>query len=114
MVLAIVTDLLVGVRIEEAAKGVGASAEAAGPEDAVRLIASTKPDLVVADLAIPGLNLQPLARAAREASVPLIGFYPHVDVALRQAAKDAGIRHVYARSRFLRELQQILREALDG
>ncbi len=113
-ILAIVTDLLVGVRIEEAAKGLGVGVETAAPAGAVRLIASTDLDLVVADLAAPSLNLESLASAAREAGVPLAGFYPHVDVALRRAAKDAGIKHVYARSRFLRELREILREGLDS
>lgn len=113
-ILAVVSDLLIETRIEGAAKGLNAAVETASAQEAPELIASMGPELVIVDLATPGLEIEALAAAARQARVPVAGFYPHVDVALRRAAKGAGIEHVYPRSRFLRELPRILRARLEG
>jgi AmiR/NasT family two-component response regulator len=113
-VLAIVPDLLIETRIEGAAKGLKATVETVSAQEAPNLIASTRPELVIIDLAAPGVEIEAVASAAREAQVSVAGFYPHVEVTLRRAAKGAGIEHVYARSRFLRDLPAILRERLKG
>jgi len=115
VILAFVPDLMVSVRIEEAAKTLGARVETAGSMDeAIERLRSRGVDGVVVDLAMAGLDIGEIARAAREAGANVIGFYPHVDVALRRAALRAGIEHVYARSRFLSELPLILRERLEA
>lgn len=115
MILAIVNDLIVGVRIEEAAKGLGVQVETAGSmEEAAQSLKGQATDVLVVDLASVGPDLEKIAAAAREAGARVIGFYPHVDKALRQAAEGAGIERVYPRSRFLRELPQLLHEALEG
>jgi hypothetical protein len=113
-ILAIVADLLIEVRIEGAAKRLNASVETVSAQEAPDLIPSTRPELVIVDLATSEVEIEAIASAAREAQVPVAGFYPHVEVRLRQAAKGAGMEHVYARSRFLRELPAILRERLKG
>jgi hypothetical protein len=112
-ILAVVPDLLIEIRIEAAARALDATVEPISAPDAAERIASSSPALVIVDLAAPGLDLAPIASAARRGRVGLAGFYPHVDVALRRAAKDAGVEHVYARSRFLRDLPTILRERLE-
>lgn len=113
-ILAIVPDLLIEVQIEGAAKRLNAVVETVSVQEAPELIASTRPELVIVDLATPGLEVEAITSAALEAQVPVAGFYPHVEDKLRRAAKEAGIEHVYARSRFLRELPVILEERLKG
>lgn len=104
---------MLAVRIEEAAKQLDATVVAVGSVDELREMAGGA-DLIVADLAAPGVELEALAGAARESGAPLVGFYPHVDVALRTAAARAGVERAYPRSRFLRELPAILRTSLNG
>jgi DNA-binding NarL/FixJ family response regulator len=113
-ILLIVPDLLIEVRIEGAAKRLNAAIETVSAQEAPDLIASTRPQVVIVDLATPELEIEAVASAARETQVSVAGFYPHVEDKLRRAAKGAGIEHVYARSRFLRELPTILRERLKG
>jgi CheY-like chemotaxis protein len=114
VILAVVDDLLVSSRIMEAAKYVGASVETIdGGDDAVTTLGSRRPALLVIDLATPGTDLRAIAATARLHGIPVVGFYPHVDVELRKAAQRAGIEHVYARSRFLRETAVILGERLE-
>jgi len=113
--MTIVTDLMVGVRIEEAAKTAGAEVETVGSlEEGAERVRSRAVEVVVVDLAIAGLDLEAIVSLGRGAGARVIGFYPHVDAALRQAAKRAGIERAYPRSRFLRELPRILRESLEG
>jgi AmiR/NasT family two-component response regulator len=113
-ILAIVPDLLIEVQIEGAAKRLNAVVETVSAHEAPGVIASTRPELVIVDLATPELEIKAIASAAVEAQVPIAGFYPHVEDELRRAAKGAGIERVYARSRFLRDLPTILQERLRG
>ena len=114
MILAVVDDLMVGVRIEEAAKAIGRNVETvASCEEAGRGLRSGVVEGLVVDLAISGLDIDELVRGAREAPAWLIAFHPHVNVELRSAAQRAGIERVYPRSRFLRDLPEILLERLD-
>jgi len=114
VILAVVDDLMVGVRIEEAAKAIGRNVETvASCEEAGRRLRSGVVGGLVVDLAISGLDIDELVRGAREAPAWLIAFHPHVNVELRSAAQRAGIERVYPRSRFLRDLPEILLERLD-
>jgi len=114
VILALVDDLMVGSRIEEAAKALGMRAEAvSSPDEARQRLKSIAVDGVVVDLAMPRLNLDDLVRKAREAGAWLIAFYPHVSVELRRTAEAAGVEHVYPRSRFLRDLPKLLLERLE-
>jgi hypothetical protein len=110
-VIALVADLMVAVRIEEASKKTGARVLVLDSIDDLPS-ALDGATLMVADLAMPGFDIEAVASAAKEAGVELIGFYPHVDTFLRRAANDAGVSKVYPRSRFLRDLPGILNEGL--
>ena len=115
VIFAVVAELMLGVRIEEAGKSLGASVETGTVSgDFGVQIMGVKPSVVVADLAVEGLDIGALAAAARATGTPLIGFYPHVDTDLRRRARAAGVERLYPRSRFLRELPVILRGALEG
>jgi hypothetical protein len=48
-------------------------------------------------------DVEPRLRAAREAGLPTLAFYSHVDQATRARAEQAGIDRVVPRSRMARE-----------
>ncbi len=111
-ILAIVPDLMVASRIQEAVKLIGASVSVESALGDFSERVEERPDLIVVDLGIPGLNLDAVVEAGRSGDVPVMAFYPHVDVELRRAARRAGIEHVYPRSRFLRETAGLLGKVL--
>jgi CheY-like chemotaxis protein len=110
-VVAVVPDLFFATRIAATAARVGVVLETPGPGEALEEIRRRPPDLVVLDLAAPG---DPLALArALEADpatrgVPLVGFYPHVEAGLREAARAAGVDQVLPRSAFTSRLAALL------
>ena len=114
MILTVVDDLMIGLRIEEAAKAIGSRAESVNSwEEAGLRLRSEGVQGVVVDLAMTGLALDDL-REVTDAGVWLIAFYPHVNVELRRAAERAGVERVYPRSRFLRDLPNLLLERLEN
>jgi hypothetical protein len=93
-VAVVVPDLLFGSRVQ-------GGVEAAGHE----LVApDAQPDLVIADVEVidPGEVAGPLR----------LGFYPHVQPALKRRAEDAGFDLVVPRSRIARELPQLVENLL--
>jgi hypothetical protein len=114
VILTVVDDLMIGLRIEEAAKAIGSRAESVNSwEEAGLRLRSEGVQGVVVDLAMTGLALDDL-REVTDAGVWLIAFYPHVNVELRRAAERAGVERVYPRSRFLRDLPNLLLERLEN
>jgi len=105
---------MIGLRIEEAAKAIGSRAEAVNSwEEARPLLRSEGVVGVVVDLAMSGLALDDVVNEVAEAGAWLIAFYPHVNVELRRAAERAGVERAYSRSRFLRDLPNVLLERLE-
>jgi hypothetical protein len=104
-IVAIAPDLLLGSRITE-------TLSAAGHDVTLSPSASEAPldaaELLIADLertnpeALVGLG------------VPVLGFYPHTDAELRQAAEAAGVDLVVPRSRLAREMPQLVDDLLAG
>lgn len=83
-------DLLFGSKVQGALR-------AAGHE----VVAPDAPaDLLVVDLTA---DVQERLRAVREARVPTLGFYSHVEQDVRRAAEEAGIDKVVPRSRMARD-----------
>lgn len=113
-IIALVSDLLIESRIEATAQLQGLTVKTATPADVSEMIRALKPSLVIADLALPVLDLDALTSVAGEKKVPVIGFHPHVDVQLRRAAQRAGVAYVYPRSRFLRDMGKLIGERLPA
>jgi hypothetical protein len=103
-IVVIAPDLMLGSRIEETLSTAGhdvtlvPSASGAPPDEA---------DLLIADLEDVS------AEAVVGQGVPVIGFYPHTNVELKQAAEAAGVDLVVPRSRMSREMQQLVEGLLD-
>ena len=103
-VVAIAPDLMFASKISE-------TLTAAGHDVALAPSASEAPldeaDLLIADLerenpeAVVGLG------------IPVLGFYPHTEAELRQAAEAVGVDLVVPRSRMAREMPQLV-EGLLG
>ena len=107
----LVTDLFFATRIEATAARLGVVLDAPTPREALAAIRRHPPDLVILDLLAPGDPLA-LARALKAdpatAGVPIVGFYPHVEASLREAALTAGLDQVLPRSAFSARLPALL------
>lgn len=116
VILAIVDDLLFASKIKTAAKLLGvAVAFARSPEAALAEVRAQSPSLVIFDLnsrrtdplgTIAALKSDPALRG-----VPTLGFVSHVQADLIDAARQAGIDEVMARSAFVERLPDILTRA---
>jgi hypothetical protein len=83
-------DLLFGSKVQGALRAAGHD-----------VVAPDAPaDLLVVDLTA---DVENRLGAVREARVPTLGFYSHVEQDVRQAAEEAGITRVVPRSRMARE-----------
>lgn len=100
-ILAIVPDLMLASRVEESLRSAGNDVS----------VATSLPDSVEADLLICDLDAIDADEIAQE-SVPILGFYSHVDVETKRAAEAAGIDLAVPRSRMARELPQLVNQLL--
>jgi DNA-binding NarL/FixJ family response regulator len=113
-VLALVSDLLFGSRLQAALHAAGDEVELLSDADALRrcLRASSPGAVVVLDLADARLQgaelLEELRREGLLAGVSALGFYSHVDVATRERAQRAGFDLVVPRSRMAREAADLV------
>lgn len=111
-VIALVDDLFFTVKIADAAKRAGLTVTFAKTAAAILERLQQTRSLLVIDLNYAAA--MPLALAARvKAEVPdtpVIGFVSHVQLELRQQAKEAGCDAVLARSVFATQLPDILRQ----
>jgi CheY-like chemotaxis protein len=114
-ILGMVRDLMFVAKIQDSAKRAGCSAAfVTDHEFALQKARSTPPALIIVDLAeatsrplelITALKADPATK-----HIPVIGFFPHVQTALRRQAEQAGCDRVIARSAFVPQLNQILAE----
>jgi CheY-like chemotaxis protein len=105
IVVALAPDLFFASKIQ-------ATLVAAGHEVVVESAASAaveaagNADVVVADLHAPDLDLESFADRLKDK--PLLGFYSHVEAALRREAEEAGFDLVVPRSRMAREMPELI------
>ena len=113
MILAAVDDLMFSSRISTAAKAVGATIRFARSLEAVLDAArETIPSLIILDLNSARLKPLEIVGAIRQdpalAGVSTLGFVSHVDAATIEAAREAGVDRVLARSAFVQQLPALL------
>lgn len=116
MILAAVDDLLFTSKIDAAAKQRGVHVVfVRSPEDVLEQARALRPALAIFDL--NSQRLQPLSTIAglkadaSLAGIRTIGFVSHVQIALIEAARSAGMDEVMARSAFAAKLGDILEHA---
>jgi CheY-like chemotaxis protein len=113
-VVAVVSDLMFTVKIQDAAKRAGIEAVFVTSQENAIAQARENPALIVLDLnytAVGPLELiRKLKQAEMTAKIHLLGFVSHVETDLIQAARDNGCDRVMARSAFSQNLPAILAE----
>jgi CheY-like chemotaxis protein len=110
-VVAVVPDLFFAARIAATAEAAGVQVRQPSIPDALGAIRDARPDLVIVDLTAGPAILDLVRALATDPDVgatPVIGFYPHVEGALREAALAAGVDVVLPRSAFTRRLAALL------
>ncbi len=116
--LAVMSDLFFSVKINDAAKKLGMSAEFVKDKTLALQKIKAKPPMIILDLncdAADPLDLIARIKADPEtAGIAMIGFISHVQVELRQKAQAAGCDTVVARSVFAQNLPAMLATAAQS
>ena len=112
-VIAAVDDLFFASKIRGTAEQLGVSVDfPRGPEALIESARHDKPSLIICDLHSSRIDPLELARALKAEeqlrSIPLLGFFSHVQTELQRQALDAGFDVVIPRSAFTRDLNDIL------
>ena len=112
-VIAAVDDLFFASKIRGTAEQLGVSVDfPRGPEALIESARHDKPSLIICDLHSSRIDPLELARALKAdeqlRSIPLLGFFSHVQSELQRQALDAGFDVVIPRSAFTRDLKDIL------
>jgi CheY-like chemotaxis protein len=113
MILAVLDDLLFTSKIRATASHLGVSVTfARSAATALEAMRATVPGLVIFDL--NNARIDPLGTVAAMkadpvlANIPTVGFVSHVQTDLIEAARQAGVGEVLARSAFAARLPDIL------
>ena len=118
MVIALVDDMFFGSKIRATAEAVGR--EVRFPRDVESfesLMEKEKPALIIADLHSEKFNcmalIENLKKDERYKSIFVVGFFSHVETALRKRAEEAQFDRVLPRSAFTQQLAEILKYSPD-
>lgn len=106
-------DLFFVVRIQETAKELGLPVIIASPHHGLEICEVEKPRLVILDLSAPGAiqAVRDLRSERKTRKIRIVGFYAHVNTALRDEALAAGVDEVLPQSAFTVRLSGILTDA---
>lgn len=117
-VVAVLSDLMFTVKIQEAAKRAGLEAVFVKSKQEALEQAKGEPAVIILDLnntAADALDVIGELKGAEETrKIRLLGFVSHVQADLKQAAQQKGCDTVIARSAFSQNLPQILRRYAEG
>ena len=116
MILAVLDDLMFTSKIKSAAGHLGVAITfARSSEAALTSMRAATPSLVILDLnnarTDPLGTLATMKREPALAAIPTMGFASHVQVDVINAARQAGVDEVLARSAFTERLGEILTRA---
>ncbi|HEX5927917.1 MAG TPA: hypothetical protein VFY48_00835 [Solirubrobacterales bacterium] len=104
-VVAVATDLMLASKVEATLSAVGHEVTLSASLQEAPLDSA---ELLVADL--ESGNPEDLVSFG----VPVLGYYPHTDVAIKETAEAAGVDLVVPRSRLARELPDLVESLLGG
>ena len=112
--VAVLTDLMFQVKIQDAAKRAGVAAVFVSSHEDALARASESPSLIILDLNYPGAAplelIHKLKAQETTARIPLLAYVAHVQADLIQAARQKGCDRILARSAFSQNLPAILGE----
>ena len=113
IVIAVVDDLFFASKIRGTGEQVGVTVRFVRSADALAEAARRdQPSLIICDLHSQKIDPNELAKQLKAdeqlSSIPLLGFFSHVQVELKKQAEQAGFDRVLPRSAFNAQLIQIL------
>ena len=112
-VVAVLTDLMFTVKIQEAAKRAGLEPVFVKSKEKALEQARTEPAVVILDLNNSSLDVLDVIAELKAQDdtrgIPLLGFVSHVQADLKQAAQQKGCDTVLPRSAFAQNLPAILK-----
>ena len=115
-ILAVMSDLFFSVKINDAAKKLGMTAEFVKDKTVALEKARAKPPLIILDLNCDTADPLGLITAIKAdpdtVGIPIVGFISHVQTELKQQAQEIGCDTVIARSVFAQNLPAILDQHL--
>src|SRR4051794_40392428 len=114
MILAVLDDLMFSSKIKTTAGQLGVTVSFARSADAALAeMRKSAPALVILDLNNPRTNPLGIVASMKQdpalASIRTVGYASHVQVDVINAAREAGVGEVMARSAFTQQLPEILR-----
>ena len=112
-IIAVVDDMFFASKIRAVAEAVGAEISFPRSQEAlIQKARDAKPRLIIVDLHNQKLEPATLATALKAddelRSIPLLGFFSHVQTELQRNALAAGFDQVIPRSAFARDLPMLL------
>jgi CheY-like chemotaxis protein len=113
-VLAVIPDLFFATKVAATARASGVELEFAPPPQAAEEVCRVERALVLIDLHAPGAVALVAALKRAAPAVPVVGFYSHVETALRREALEAGLDAALPRSQFVRLLAPLLARGLTA
>jgi PleD family two-component response regulator len=114
MILAVLDDLMFSSKIKTTAGQLGVAVTfARSAETAIAEMRKSAPSLVILDLNNARTNPLGIVASMKEdpalAAIPTVGYASHVQTDVINAARQAGVGEVLARSAFTNQLADILR-----
>jgi DNA-binding NtrC family response regulator len=107
------TDLFFSVKITDTLKHVGYTTRTCRrTDDFAAALTAEQPVVALVNTAARNLDWRAAISAARAAHVPVIAFGSHVDLAIQEAARQAGATSVIANSRLASDLPGVLARTL--
>jgi CheY-like chemotaxis protein len=111
-ILAVVSDLMFTVKIQEAAKRAGAQVTFVASHLRAIEKLKEKPALVILDLNFDLAEPIELIPQIKALGIRTIGYLSHVQTQLKRKAEDSGIDSVVARSVFSQKLPEFIAKGL--
>jgi PleD family two-component response regulator len=113
--VAATSDLFLRSRITELAKQTGSDPFfGTGPDELKRLVAETRPELIIIDLSSTDYDPFSVAHELKTIfNARLFGLYPHVKTELKKRADEMGFEYVVPNSNFLFSLRRVLLERAE-
>ena len=111
-VIAVVPDLFFATKIAATARLVGVALEVVPHQRALARAGGPGAALLLLDLHTPDAIALVTALKAAQPALPVVGFYSHVETALRRDALAAGADAALPRSAFVARLPELLQRGL--
>jgi CheY-like chemotaxis protein len=111
-ILAVVSDLMFTVKIQDAAKRAGAQITFVASHLRALERLKDKPALVILDLNFELAEPIQLISQIKAAGIPSLGYLSHVQTDLKRKADEAGCDSIVARSTFSQKLPELIAKSL--